>query len=353
VTQGIVVFGKLLYVREGTLVAQEFDDRTLALSGEPVPLVTHLEADGATHMPFSVSRAGVVLYKAAERGTSRLTSMTRSGTRIRDLDFGTEERYNRMALSRDGGKLTVERPDPAKEVADIWVIDVQRGQAGPLTSGVDTDGSVWSPDGGQILYGRAEAYALYDLYALDVDGGRQQLVVPAGPSTAPTAWLPDRTILYTSQATSGGSVDLWRLSGGGKAPGEKLPTPPNLLHVRASPDGHWLAYVSRISGRAEVFVQAYPEGRRQQITSSGGSDPEWRADGKELYYLAEDGTKLMAHLDPTLDGGVAKPLFSVPKGSTYVPAPDGQTFYVELRQPPASPPVLTLLLNWPGLAPKL
>ena len=57
-------------------------------------------------------------------------------------------------------------------------------------------------------------------------------------------------------------------------------------------------------------------------------------------------------LDPTPQAGVARPLFGVSKGSTYVPAPDGQTFYVELRQPPAAPPALTLLLNWPGLAPK-
>ena len=92
-----------------------------------------------------------------------------------------------------------------------------------------------------------------------------------------------------------------------------------------------------------------------QISPTGGAQPRWRGDGKEVYYLAEDGTKLMAvelRLDPTLEAGVARPLFDVSKGSTYVPAPDGQTFYVELRQPPASRPALTFLLNWPGLAPK-
>jgi eukaryotic-like serine/threonine-protein kinase len=354
VTQGVVVSGKLLYVREGTLVAQEFDDRTLAPRGEQLPLVPHVFDDGLSHMAFSVSAAGVVLFKAAARQMSQLTLMARSGARIRD--FGTQELSPRsMALSGDSRKLAVERIDPATELGAIWVIDVQGGQAEPLTSGADSGGAVWSPDGRRILYQRAKAWALYELYISDVDGGRQQLVVPAGPSTTPKAWLPDGTILYTAQASSGGSVDLWRLPAGGKAPGEKVPTAPNPISLRASQDGHWLAYVSTISGRAEVFVQGYPEGPRRQITSSGGSDPQWHRDGKELYYLAEDGTKVMAvelGLNPTPEAGVARPLFDVSKGSTYVPAPDGQTFYVALRQPPASPPALTLLLNWSGLAPK-
>ena len=354
VTQGVVVSGRLVYGREGTLVAQDFDDRTLALRGEPVPLVPHVAGDSFSRMAFSMSAAGVVLYRSEARQISQLTSMARSGARIRD--FGAQMLWPRMALSRDGRKLAVERIDPATDIGDIWLIDVPGGQAAPLTSGADSGGAVWSPDGKQIVYERKKTWAFYELYLADLDSGRQLPVVPATRTSEPNAWLPDGTILYTVQASSGGSVDLWRLPAGGKAPGERVPTAPNPISVRASPDGTWLAYVSRTSGRAEAFVRRYPEGPRLQITSSGGTDPQWRIDGKEIYYLGEDGTKLMAielRLDPTLaPAGVARLLFDVSKGSTYVPAPDGQTFYVALRQPPASPPALTLLLNWPGLAPR-
>jgi hypothetical protein len=143
VTQGVVVSGRLVYVREGTLVAQEFDDRTLAPRGEPVPLVPHVADDGFSHMAFSVSAAGVALYRSEARQISQLTSMARSGARIRD--FGAQELYPRMALSRDGRKLAVERIDPATELGDIWIIDVPGGQAAPLTSGADSGGRSGRP----------------------------------------------------------------------------------------------------------------------------------------------------------------------------------------------------------------
>ena len=61
-----------------------------------------------------------------------------------------------------------------------------------------------------------------------------------------------------------------------------------------SPDGKWIAFVSNESGRAEVFVQSFPEGRaRTQVSTTGGAQVRWSGDGKEIFYVAPDG-KMMA-----------------------------------------------------------
>ncbi len=61
-----------------------------------------------------------------------------------------------------------------------------------------------------------------------------------------------------------------------------------------SPDGKWVAFVSTLSGRPEVYVQPFPEGAsRTQVSIAGGTQIRWSADGREIYFIAPDG-KLMA-----------------------------------------------------------
>ena len=64
-----------------------------------------------------------------------------------------------------------------------------------------------------------------------------------------------------------------------------------------SPDGKWVAFVSNESGRPEVFVQSFPDGRaRTQVSTAGGTQVRWSGDGKEIFYVAPDG-KMMAVID--------------------------------------------------------
>ena len=83
------------------------------------------------------------------------------------------------------------------------------------------------------------------------------------------------------------------------------------MHANFSPDGRFIAYTSNESGRFEVYVQTLPPpARKWPISVNGGYEPRWRADGRELYYLADD-RKLMAV--PVSSGavpfGVPRPLF--------------------------------------------
>jgi hypothetical protein len=113
-----------------------------------------------------------------------------------------------------------------------------------------------------------------------------------------------------------------------------LKAPFTRAHGCLSPDGHWIAYTSLESGRIEVFVQNFPpSGGKWQISNSGGTEPSWRRDGKELYFLS--GSKLEAvevkAAGSSFEAGIPKDLFDVPEATTgrrnnYVATADGQRF---------------------------
>jgi hypothetical protein len=75
--------------------------------------------------------------------------------------------------------------------------------------------------------------------------------------------------------------------------GESKPFAPSMFsmnQVEFSPDGHWITYVSNESGAEEVYVQAFPgPGEKHRITSSGGSQPAWSRNGKELFHFQRKG----------------------------------------------------------------
>lgn len=158
-------------------------------------------------------------------------------------------------------------------------------------------------------------------------------------------------MLYGVSSNNGATAQLWRVKPGASER-EQIATAPDPFNIRASPDGRWIMYTSLVSGRSEVFVQGYPSGPQRQITSDGGVAAEWRADGRELYYLTDGGTKLNAAPIATsrgLEVGAPVVLFELPPRSAYyAPAPDGTAFYVALHQPPTRPEALMVLVNWLG-----
>jgi len=131
-----------------------------------------------------------------------------------------------------------------------------------------------------------------------------------------------------------------------------------------SPNGRWLAYASKESGKYQVVVQPFPDASsgKWQISPEGGMRPRWRADGKEIYY--EDGTNRIIAVpvtsDPKFEVGKANPLFQIflgfPSFAAFMPydvAPDGQRFIISASATGANvsntPDPLTVIFNWPSL----
>ena len=127
---------------------------------------------------------------------------------------------------------------------------------------------------------------------------------------------------------------------------------------RFSPDGRFIAYTSHQSGRFEVYVRPYAPssgaGGLWQVSTNGGSEPRWRGDGRELFYLTPDQglAAVPVSTTPTFEPGLPETLFELRLGSNrqsnYDVSGDGQRFLVSVQDDEFREPT-TITLNWPAL----
>ena len=263
-------------------------------------------------------------------------------------------------------RLAVSLVDPKLSVPDIWLTDLVRGGTSRFTFGPAfiNASAVWSPEGERILF-RTNRKGLIELYQKAASAGGNDepflLEKPAreggtGVSTmVPTDWSPDGQYVSIS---AGEPSDLWLVPvTGDRKPVSLVRSPSDQGHANFSPNGRFIAYSTNESesGRYEVYVETLPPSdRKWPISTNGGYEPRWRADGREIYYLAED-RKLMGV--PVSSGaalfGVPTALFQtdVPAGVSlfrthYVPSRDGTRFLVHTRSGDLVPASITVVLNW-------
>jgi Tol biopolymer transport system component len=283
--------GYLLWVRQGTLVAQRFDATRGELSGEPFPLADQVGGDRQKTGKywFATSAAGIVAYRSGGQGESQLEWFDRGG---RPLEAVTSPAgLLEPALSPDGRRIAVGK-GPGAAVGDIWIYDAgaqDRGQR--ITFGpTEAETPIWSPDGRWVAYSsaRANGYALFRK-AADGTGDEEHLHDTVQPAWM-CGWSPDgRQILFERYGTTGGS-DLWLLQlDGQRRAATYLATDANESHAAISPDGRLVAYVSDETGVPQVYIQTLPpSGSKWQLTSDGGDMPAWRPDGEEIFYVGLD-----------------------------------------------------------------
>jgi hypothetical protein len=127
---------------------------------------------------------------------------------------------------------------------------------------------------------------------------------------------------------------------------------------RFSPDSRWIAYTSNEGGNPEVYVRPFdgssetgspPGSGKWQISKGGGQYPRWRGDGKELFYLAPDGTLMSAEVSgaPAFQAGSPKALFRSSSGSTdWDVTADGKRFLFPVSLARNKVEEFTVVLNW-------
>jgi Tol biopolymer transport system component len=235
---------------------------------------------------------------------------------------------------------------------DIWIQDDVRASRFTF-DGAEERYTVWSPDAKRVVFA-SNRNGKFDLYMKASDGtGSEELLLRSNDNKHPNAWSPNgEVILYVSDQNRG---DLMVLPlAGERKPYSFLSTPSRERQGRISPDGRWVAYVSDVSGRDEVYVREFPgAGGPWQVSVDGGTAPRWRADGKEIFFLTPDETLMAIETGAkgqTFSAGAPKPLFQprIVAATTRPPydvARDGR-FLINSDVIEASTEPIHLLLNW-------
>jgi len=342
--------GRLVFLRDGRLVAQPFDLDRLELTGEPTPITDQVELVGPTSTAFSVAESGLLAYQPFSGPGSQLIWFDRAGRQLGTL--GEPADYGDVDISPDGRRAVASVLDRGVSTRDLWVFDLARGVRTRLTfDPADDVTPVWSADGTRIMFASNRA-GHYDIYTKIATGtGSDELVVKDESEKYPTAWsLDGRSALYWTFGGEGAMLRLLTLTKGGSATGFVGP-PAN--PGRLSPDGRWVAYYSNESGRSEVYVVSFPHAMNKlQLSTAGGSLPQWRGDTREVFYAGRDNKLMAARIDERageLTAGVPEVLFEArPVGprSFFDVRPDGQRFLVNVRRSGSPSSSIAILQNW-------
>jgi Tol biopolymer transport system component len=261
--------------------------------------------------------------RAAPRGAidGRLSWFDRKGNKLGTI--GEPGVYRTLTISPDGKRVAVERADPQTQNKDIWVLDASSGAATRFTSDPGWDAfPTWSPDSSHIVF-TSNRTGVYNLYQKASTGaGNEELLYQSIEGKGPNSWSPDGKFLIYYSLGQPTHLRLLAVDG----PADRHPIPlvdPQFSSVtgRFSPDGRWIAYSSDESGKNEISVRSFDPatgttGAPTIVTEGGGTTPLWRGDGKELFYIARDGTAMALEViaGATFQSSGPKPLFKVPSG---------------------------------------
>jgi Tol biopolymer transport system component len=353
--------GRVLLMREGALVAVPFDEGRLTTKGPPVTLF-----DDVKYQPyrwngiFSASDSGLLaIQQGLSDESSRLEWFDRGGRRVGKLTSTREP--TGLRLSPDGHFGAVEVQDSRSETIDVWIADLARDSMTPLThGGAISDSPIWASDSSRVVFASNRS-GRWKLYESDFRGGEDTEILDDANGVAPTDYSADRRLLLLTARNdaTGGYSEIWTLSrpsGAERNVVRLLRGPFNQKDGRLSPDGEWIAYCSDESGLQEVYVRRLREaGGKSRVSSGGGSQPVWRRDGSELFYLGPGGRVMAAsvHSGPSLQFGAPAELFSVrtrlsaSDSAVFDASPDGQKFLINsVGENDAESAPLTLVLNW-------
>jgi Tol biopolymer transport system component len=342
--------GALIFVRNGTLLAQRVDERTLRAAGQPVPLAENVVHDVFLgRAVFSASEHGLLVYQTGSAVLpSRLVWLDRTGTNVGVIDEACFCSW--PSLAPDGQKAAIAATHPATGNSDIHVYHLGDGQKQSLTFDETHEGHpAWTPDSKRIVL-TSTRRGFRDIYWTDALG--------AGPQEVLFASDRDK---YVHAVTANGVVfsqdgDFWVLPlTRGAKPQEFRVSERNELFGQVSPSGRWFVYQSNEETKPEVFVTSFPERKgKWPISEDGGMLPRWSHDGREIFYLKQDHSTMFAAAVGQEAGSIRvlrrDRLFTVPmllgRGWPYDVSRDGRFLAIASSGSTTAP--LTLVVDWTG-----
>jgi Tol biopolymer transport system component len=309
---------------------------------------------------LSASAANSLVYRAGSWVARRqLAWLDRSGRETAKVGDPDSSYPVSPEMSPDGKRIAMHRQQAG--TGDVWLLDIARAVLSKSTFNPAQDiFPVWAPDGGRIVFASSRR-GPYDLYSVSPDGGAEAMLLADSSAKIPTDWSPNGYVIFNKSGPEGAGI--WAV----RDKGEPKPVPIAQSGFDArdgqfSPDGKWIAFQSNESGRWEIYLQPFPgPGARTQISNNGGAQVRWRADAREVFYIANDGRLMAVPIQfgsaaATVEAGAPVPLFATRVGGAvqfanrpqYVVSRDGQRFLMNtIVEEPSTP--ITLLVNWKGV----
>lgn len=357
--------GYLMFVKDGTLLAQPFDANRARTSGAALPVADSVPVGGfgvdgrpAGGGAFSVSENGVVVYRTVRPVKMKLAWFDRAGRLVAPVVLPPFARFSDVELSPNGARIALAAgTKPFAE--DIWVVDLENGQGTQVTFHPSSDRRpVWSVDGAWLVFAstRPEAPGLYRKMW---SGERpEELVLPndAAQPEWPSDWPATGIVYERPQNAALAEARLLPLDGD-RTPHRLVDGPVSQPDAKMSPDAKWIAYTwGEPGGRREVFLQsASTPGARWRISTNGGAFPRWRSDGRELFYLAGDGSLMAVSIGAAATHphpGAPVRLFAtavneIPESlRSFGVSRDGTRFLMTVASEPGATQSLVVEANW-------
>lgn len=347
----------LFFVRDGVLFRQPYDFKA-GLSGAPQRVtdrVTYSESWAAAWATVAQHTA-VLAYESHRPTQTVFRWVDRKGKTLQDVFAENDATSPRLA--RDGKRFAMSRHDPRAGSDDLWSYEIGRGISTRITANAAEDENpTWSPDGRYIAFD-SDRDGMYHVYVARADGGEgAKVLVDSIPYDKEVRdWSSDGKLVLFTTYTPETKYDLWFVSADNpNKPSLYLATDSSEVQARFSPDGKWVAYVSDVSGKSEVYVQAFPDpGDRWQISIRGGYQPEWNPSGGELFFHSQ-GTMMSSKIrvvGQSLEPESPQALFPVPDSrivnpeSFYDVAADGNRFLLSLKTEEAADSAIEVWVNW-------
>jgi len=345
------------------LVSIPFDPSGGKVSGSTTVVANAVGFQPSTYWTaFTVAQNGSLIYNTeVGAAQSELTWMDRSGKELGHI--GDPGIMANPKLSPDGSRVAVDITDRKANNVDLWIESTSGAGNSRFTfdPAEEVDG-VWSRDGSMVAYRIADpdgsSLALKAATGLEHERKRFTFRSPSMDDIIPNSWSrDDRLILFTRQTPFGSHLETLPVAGG--EPTRLLNSKHSETNGQISPDGKWVAYASDESGNWEIYVTSFPGAAgKWQVSRGGGSEPRWRGDGKEIFYIAPTGmlTAVPVNGESIFATGTPAALFQIrgraPISSTdvftYDATKDGKRFLVNRYVKPEHVPPLTILLNMNG-----
>jgi serine/threonine protein kinase/WD40 repeat protein len=354
--------GRLLFIRENTLMSQFFDPASGQTKGEVSQVAEGVSFTSISYAPVSVSENGVLLYQGGGlAGGNQMAWYDRGGKLVGAIGAATTRVFDPV-ISPDGKSVVFQRVSASG--SDLWLWDLTREAEQRFTTDASFNNSpVWSPKGDRMVFASSRSGTI-NLYQKATNGtGKDELLLPSSNNKLPTQWSRDVRFVVYYELDPKTKRDIWVLpmKGGERKAIPFLHSEFNEYQGQLSPDSHWMAYTSDESGRPEVYVRSFPTGElEKKISLAGGEQPRWRGDGKELFFVGADGkmmavaVKAQAGAKPTFDARTPQPLFEthlvqpiVNPLFEYDVTADGKRFLLDtVADAGSGTPLLNVVVNW-------